>query len=207
MTQRPVQQVLDQTLLDLEGEIGNRGKAPASQPQRKSLFGLFPFVDQLWHRILFGPSETQEMVSRRQHYETRYTPPPPTNERSSLRVEPNVAAALSYIGIVGLVVFLLEKESRFVRFHAMQSILYSVAWLVLMIVLLVMNAIIAIIAGVAGDPGLGNLMSVISLVTWLVVPLLYVVGMILLAVKAYLGETLELPIVGSIAKKTAPASY
>ena len=44
--------------------------------------------------------------------------------KSSTGIQPNVAALLAYlVGFVsGLVFFLIEKENKFVRFHAMQSI-------------------------------------------------------------------------------------
>ena len=48
-------------------------------------------------------------------------------------MDPKVAGAISYIWIVGLIFFFLEKENRFVRFHAMQSILFGVANSVIMI--------------------------------------------------------------------------
>src|SRR6058998_2479118 len=93
-----------------------------------------------------------------QNYQTPYTPPPPpTGTKSGMGLEPNIAAAISYIWIVGLIFFFIEKENRFIRFHAMQSVLYGLLWLVVMIVLAVLSAIIAIITGVAsaaaGDAG------------------------------------------------------
>ena len=50
-------------------------------------------------------------------------------------LDPNIAAAISYIWIVGVIFFILEKENKFVRFHALQSILFGVANSVLMILL------------------------------------------------------------------------
>ncbi len=46
---------------------------------------------------------------------------------TSTEVDPKVAAALSYIlGIVtGMIFLVLEKQNRFVRFHAAQSIVVS----------------------------------------------------------------------------------
>src|SRR6266536_3408205 len=45
---------------------------------------------------------------------------------SSMGMQPNVAAGLSYVlgWVTGLIFFLIEKQNRFVRFHAMQSILF-----------------------------------------------------------------------------------
>jgi uncharacterized membrane protein len=41
-------------------------------------------------------------------------------------MQPNVAAGWSYVfgWISGLIFFFLEKQNRFVRFHAMQSIIF-----------------------------------------------------------------------------------
>lgn len=136
---------------------------------------------------------------------------PPPGQQSSLGLAPNVAAALSYIWIVGLILFFLEKANNFVRFHAMQSVLYGVTWSVVMIVLAVLNAIIAIVGGVAsaaaGDPGfISLLISLISLVIWLIVPLVYIGGLILGAVKAYQNTKLKFPIIGNLAEKIAGGS-
>ncbi len=133
---------------------------------------------------------------------------PPPGQQSSLGLAPNVAAALSYIWIVGLILFFIEKSNKFIRFHAMQSVLYGVTWSVVMIVLAIVSAIIAIVAGVAsaaaGDPGIvGLLISLISMVIWLFVPLIYLGGLILGAVKAYQNVKLKFPVIGNLAEKIA----
>lgn len=45
----------------------------------------------------------------------------------TLHMKPNVATAIAYVfgWLSGLIVFFLEKENRYVRFHAIQSILVS----------------------------------------------------------------------------------
>ena len=45
----------------------------------------------------------------------------------TLHMKPNVAAAIAYVfgWLSRLIVFFLEKENRYVRFHAIQSILVS----------------------------------------------------------------------------------
>lgn len=39
----------------------------------------------------------------------------------------NLLGALAYLGgfVTGIIILLVEKKNKFVRFHAMQSILYS----------------------------------------------------------------------------------
>src|SRR6516225_143091 len=46
---------------------------------------------------------------------------------SSIGIDPNIAGALSYFWIIGLIFFLIEKKNRFVRFHAFQALAYGVA--------------------------------------------------------------------------------
>jgi len=48
--------------------------------------------------------------------------------KSSTGMQPNVAGLLCYLAgwITGLIFYLIEKENKFVRFHAMQSIIVSV---------------------------------------------------------------------------------
>ena len=50
-------------------------------------------------------------------------------EKSSTGLDANLAAMLCYaIGwVTGLIFFVVEKDSRFVKFHAMQSIIVSLA--------------------------------------------------------------------------------
>jgi uncharacterized membrane protein len=134
---------------------------------------------------------------------------PPPGQQSSVGLAPNVAAALAYIWIVGLIFFFIEKGNKFIRFNGMQSVLYGVLWFVVMIALVIVSAILAVVGGVAsaaaGDAGgiLGMLLSLISLIVWLVVPLAYVGGLILGAVKAYQGKVFKFPIIGNMAEKIA----
>lgn len=138
--------------------------------------------------------------------------PPPgqqstPSQQSGLGLAPNVAGALSYIWIVGLVLFFIEKENKFIRFHAMQSVLYGIAGTVVMMVLAILNAIIAVFgvaSAAAGDPGIiGTLIGLITMIIWLVVPLIYVGGLILGAVKAYQNTKFKFPIIGDMAEKIA----
>ena len=62
-------------------------------------------------------------------------------EKTSTGLEANLAAALSYlVGFVtGIIFLLVEKDNKFVRFHAMQSILLSAGFTVLWIVGMIAN--------------------------------------------------------------------
>jgi len=100
-------------------------------------------------------------------------------ERTSSGFNANVAAALSYlVGFVsGLVFLLVEKDNKFVRFHAMQSTLFFIGIVIIDVVLQVI-------------PILGALV-----VIFLLIPLSAVVWLLMMY-KAYQGEDYKLPLVG-----------
>ena len=128
--------------------------------------------------------------------------PPAQAAKSSTGLDENVAALLSYIihFISGLVFFLMEKNSRLVRFHAMQAIILGGVWVVGMFVCMFAWFVIAIIA--TQLPGL--LGGLLSLVTGLLIFVFFAavfVGWILGMVKAYQGQYFKLPVIGNFAEK------
>jgi uncharacterized membrane protein len=129
--------------------------------------------------------------------------------KSALGLEGNIAALLGYIiWPVALVCVIIEKENKFVRFHAIQSLLYHAAIIVVIIVLMVVSLFLGILGMAASSAGSGGsaiggiLGSLISLV-WMVIILAYLAGLIYAAVKAYGGDWFKLPIVGNMAEKFA----
>lgn len=105
--------------------------------------------------------------------------------KTSIGLDENLAGALAYLlgFITGIVLLVVEKDSRFVRFHAMQStIVFAGIWIVSIVLWQV--------------PLIGwliNLMLVpVTLVLWLV-----------LIIKAYQHETFKLPVVGNLAAEKA----
>lgn len=103
------------------------------------------------------------------------------NGKSSLNMSENVAALIAYLfgWLSGLIIFLLEKESRFVRFHALQSLIFFGA--------------MSLILGVLGRiPVIGWVFAVVGGIATFGY---WIIGMI----KAYQGELYRFPIVGDIA--------
>jgi len=103
-------------------------------------------------------------------------------EKSSTGLDENVAGFLCYLlgFITGIVFLVVEKKSRFVRFHAMQS---TITFLGLFVISLILGAI----------PIIHLLLFpiwILSLVLWL-----------LLMLKALRGEWYSLPIVGKMAEE------
>lgn len=105
-----------------------------------------------------------------------------TTEKSSTGLDTNVAGLLCYLGgwITGIIFLVLEKESKFVKFHALQSI---VTFGGLHVIMLIFGWI----------PVLGWIIS-------LVIGILAFILWIILMVKAYRGETFKLPVAGDVAK-------
>ena len=108
--------------------------------------------------------------------------------KTSSGLTPNVAGLLAYVlGLVtGLIFVLIEKENKFVRFHAIQAIGLSLALTVAGIALSLLPAI-----GVA----LGMIVNLAGVVLWIVC-----------MVKAYQGELFRVPVLGDIAAKQSGAS-
>jgi uncharacterized membrane protein len=106
----------------------------------------------------------------------------PHTEKTSTGFDANVAAALSYlVGFVtGIIFLLVEKDNRFVRFHAMQSTLLFAGIVLLDILLQIV-------------PILGSLV-----VIFVVIPLSAAVWLVMMY-KAYQGEEYKLPLVGQMA--------
>jgi len=124
--------------------------------------------------------------------------------KTSLGLESNVGAMLCYIanflcciGLVLAVVFLFtEKDNRFVKFHALQSLFLALAQLALCLVMGVLTTILGIILGMIHlsilafflNWGLGLILFVIFAIVW-----------ILAGIKAYGGQWYKLPLVGNFA--------
>jgi uncharacterized membrane protein len=106
-------------------------------------------------------------------------------------MQPNIEAGLSYVfgWVTGLIFFLMEKQNRFVRFHAMQSILFFGGLTVAQIILNVFGhfPVLGFFAGL-----LGAALGIIGLV-----------GYIVLLINAFQGKYFKLPIVGDYAEKYA----
>ncbi len=122
--------------------------------------------------------------------------------KSSTGLDENVAALLSYIfnWVTGLIFFLIEKESRFVRFHAMQAILLGASAIVIGIVLWVAWIILLIIVTQISDV----LTMIFNLVFMLLMFAFYAgffIALILCMVKAYQKQYFKLPVIGNMAEK------
>jgi uncharacterized membrane protein len=120
--------------------------------------------------------------------------------KSALGLDGNVAAALGYpIGIIAIISLVMEKENRFVKFHAIQSLLYHAAAIIVFVVLVIVLTILTIVLALISS-ALGALSSLLWLL-YMIVFLAYLIGLIYAAVKAYNGDKFVLPVIGGMADK------
>jgi uncharacterized membrane protein len=125
-----------------------------------------------------------------QQIQPNYQPSQPGGQKTGMGLEPNLAAALSYLcgWLTGLIFFLVEKDNNYVKFHAMQSIIVFGSLTVISIACTILSFVPAVgwILGLIGKIGV----MCIGFIAW-----------ILLMLKAYQGERFHFPVAGDIAEK------
>lgn len=104
-------------------------------------------------------------------------------EKTTSAQNQNILGAVAYLlgFITGIVLLLVEKNNKFVRFHAMQSTITFGGLFILNIVL----GFIPVLGWLTG-----TLLSLVGLILWLV-----------LMIKAYSGEMYKLPYIGDFAEE------
>ena len=108
-----------------------------------------------------------------------------SSSKNGTGLAPNVAGLLCYVAgwISGIVFLIIEKKSKFVKFHALQSIVTFGILTVVQIIL-----------------------SVIPFIGWVLVPLVWILTVVLciiLMIQAYSGKMWKLPLVGNWAERQA----
>jgi uncharacterized membrane protein len=118
------------------------------------------------------------------------------SQTSGTAMAPNLAGALAYIlgFITGILFLVLEpyKRDRFVRFHAMQSILYSAAGIVFKIGWSILVSAVVDVAGWA---------SLALVPVGLVISLGLFLFWLFLMYQAYSNREFRIPIIGALAAK------
>jgi len=118
--------------------------------------------------------------------------------KATFGLEENVASAACYVlgWLTGVIFFLVEKDNKTVRFHAMQSILTFFPLMIIYWILGWIYAMMVFGAGVYGAVGVWGILSLISLLIAIIMLVLW----LFLMYKAYQGEKFLVPIVGPIAE-------
>lgn len=127
----------------------------------------------------------------------------PASGPTNIGVAPNVGGLLCYIPccigfLFSIVVAVVEKQSRFVRFHAFQSLLLHAGMIVIGFGFFFLSFALAF-----ANIGILNLLL---LPIRMLLGLAFLAVLIILMVKANGGEEFELPVIGEMAKKWASGS-
>jgi len=127
------------------------------------------------------------------------TPPPITESTASATstgLPSNVAAALACFPLIGGIIFyILEKRDGFVRFYAMQSIIFGGAWLLFNIVSRILFLILWSI------PAIGGILVFFWGIIQALVHIAFLVVWIVATVKAFTGVRWDIPYVGPVARR------
>jgi uncharacterized membrane protein len=104
------------------------------------------------------------------------------SKKSSTGLDENLAGLLTYVAgwLTGIIFLVIEKDSKFVKYHAWQSII-TFGGLTVITVVVGFIPVVRIFSG---------LLSLVGLVAW-----------VLLMYKAFQGEMYKLPMIGDLAEK------
>ena len=115
--------------------------------------------------------------------------------KTALGLDENIAAMLCYLfgPFSGIFFLIIERDNKFVRFHALQSTLWFT-------MLLIVWGIIGVVINVLGwFPLVGSpLSSLVGTLRWLSVGLIYIGSKIVLMVKSFGGATCKVPVIGDV---------
>lgn len=139
---------------------------------------FFSLLFYAYSSIFLPDWQAGRILYTKNNMEEKQTSP----QTNTNQAEGNLKAALAYLAgwITGLIFLLTEKEDKFIRFHAAQS--------------LVLFGGISIIAFI---PFLGWIFTII------IAPLSFILWIVLM-IKAYQNEKMELPLVSDFARQIEP---
>jgi uncharacterized membrane protein len=126
----------------------------------------------------------------------------PSGGKTALGLDTNVGALLCYLPIClisviySIIVIVSDKENRFMRFHAFQSLLLTALYIVVIIAVQIVSGVLV---GVTGSGALAGLVGLLALV----VVVAFLGAMVYGMIKGYQGQQFKFPIVGDMAEKWA----
>lgn len=129
-----------------------------------------------------------------------YSPQGP-GKTKVMNLDYNVAGLLSYIpcciGVIFSIIFVASepKESRFVRFHALQSLFLHGVMLAVGLIFFVLGFMLTAMR-------MGGVALLLSMLNW-VIALGFLVVLIIAMVKAYQNQIWKIPMIGDMAEKNS----
>jgi len=107
-----------------------------------------------------------------------------------------VLGAIAYfLGFFAILLYLIKKDDKFVKFHSIQSILLNVVWMVVFTVLMIGSMSLTVVTAMMG--GIGGL----SMLCLPFAGLGVLVIVLFMMWKAFSGEMYKLPFIGDLADK------
>lgn len=138
-------------------------------------------------------------------YQQPYGAPPVGNASplgpSSIGMDPKIAAGLGYlVFIIGIIFYFIEKQNRFVKFHALQATFLHVGVGVVELILCIPYFILAVAAGASGSGVLSGLTLLFGCVMGLL-GIAWFVGWLVVMIQAFQGKYFKFPLIGDWADR------
>lgn len=110
-------------------------------------------------------------------------------------MDPRLAGLLAYLvpPITGIIFFLIEKSNQVVRWHAAQSIVFGIAWIVLWVVFTIVSMVLSAVIPIIG--------TIIGFLIWIVLFLGGLVLWVVCLIKGYSGQIWRMPGIAPYADK------
>ncbi len=131
--------------------------------------------------------------------------------KTALGLDNNIGALICYVGnilcgigglIYSIIVVAQDKTNKVPRFHAFQSILMSVASIIIGIVIGIPMYVLMIGAALA-QSGILSLIGMLFGLIFIVYMLAFLFFWVMSAIKAFNGEVYKVPVIGNLAEKWA----
>jgi uncharacterized membrane protein len=131
-----------------------------------------------------------------------------TSGKTALGLDNNIGALICYVGnficmaglIYSIIVITQDKTNKLPRFHAFQSVILSVASLIVFVPLGIIMFIVSLVLSAVSTTVSMLVMGVVGLVMC-VVGLAMFYFVVMAAINAYKGEIYKIPFVGDYAEK------
>jgi len=121
------------------------------------------------------------------------------DKKCSCGLEQRVAVLLSYVlgWIGGLIFFFVEKDNKFVRFSAMQSLILGAGWSAIWLTLAIFSSLLGRISY-----GLYFVFTALNVLIFLA----FAGIVVLLTIQGWKGSKVKLPIIGGLAERWSKSS-
>ena len=117
------------------------------------------------------------------------------NKKSSTGMEPKIAVLLAYLfsWLGGLIIWLIEKENKFVKWNALQALILGICQFIIIILFFwILSPIFVWV--------FWPLAGVFTAIGWICWALLFVLAIVCI-VKAFQGKTFRIPVISSLTDK------